>query len=302
MNATMLVGSLKSFWENEILISPKELILTGREGESEEYTLKILWASLKNALTKWIQYLQFLSQKEWNNYKPRIRGELFKASFFYSSMSHSLRLLSVLKQLNQDRNKLAGAAFMEERRQQSLGEYWNQNFIKLVWCLGTTSFTGEYSTRQTKWAWCVSFPVRFPWTSSRVQQAGAHTVKLIQSEKTSAHPSSSPRNMPKSTQVKLPPSARNRRFKFVLQLLWGQIFCQAKINIYLFDVFLLCTMGWGGVWLMCWGFQASASACSFNSSWVQVNMSGSACDLCIFTSLTPKTPHLDDGNQVLKFS
>lgn len=95
-------GKIKSQFAQGTKIKNKR----GTERMPPTPTPKRMWK-----LKKRIQYLQFLSQIVWNNYKPGNRGELdfFKAIFFYSSGCHSLWLLWVFNQFTQDRNKLSGA-------------------------------------------------------------------------------------------------------------------------------------------------------------------------------------------------
>lgn len=139
--------------------------------------------------------LLFLRQKLRNNYKLGIRGSAFLEESLFQRVPFSVPALifepiklwqewSFAECNPGESNDSSRWANTEIGRS-------HQKLIKLVWCVGGTALVaGGYLISQTKWAWCVSFRVGLPWSSKLVLQAAAHTVKLILTEKTSAHCSS----------------------------------------------------------------------------------------------------------------
>lgn len=92
INASVLVDLMNSGWRSVQILKwrannetqPEELewINKRRERERFQRISRPLWFPPKTALKEW-GLLQFLRQKVWNNYKPRIRGRaLLEASFF----------------------------------------------------------------------------------------------------------------------------------------------------------------------------------------------------------------------------
>lgn len=105
--------------------------------------------------------LLFLSQKVWNNYKPRITEKLIPQSFFFfQHVPFSVTAL-IFEPIKLRQEWATESCCSGERNSSS---HWanieisgsHQNLIKLVWCLGGAALdTGGHPISQTKWAWCV---------------------------------------------------------------------------------------------------------------------------------------------------
>lgn len=249
----------------------------------------------KNTLKKWIQYLQFLSQKEWNNYKPRIRGKLFKASFFIPACPilcdfsfeaiKSRQGTGVLEQRSWRRCSSSHWANIEIRTYQTCLMSWhhiihwgifNQANKMSLACF----FSSRISTDQQP---CLTS--RSPHSETDTVWENICSSVLI------------PTQHAESNAGQISTFFQKSSFQICATVAVGTNFLSSEDKYLPVWWVSFVQNGVGRCVINVLGFPSS-----FNSSWVQVNMSGSACDLCIFTSLSPKTPHLDDGNQVLKFT
>lgn len=203
INATVLLGLMNSGWRGiQILkttrFSPRssnELTKGGRENDAKEsYQPPSLISPEKHHWGKG-SLLLLLSQKVWNNYKPRIRGRAFLEAPFFQLVPFSAPALIFEPIKLRQEWALLSSLFRGEKRQQSLGKYWNRRITSnpdqtclMPWRPRISHWRNPIS--QTKWAWCDFFTSQIATEQQTCSTSSSPHTETDTGRETSAHCSS----------------------------------------------------------------------------------------------------------------